>query len=348
VSPAPRAEDPAPRAEDPGPHAEDPARHAENPAPRDYATELKRAAAGDVVALSQLISAVEGRRGQLDAVLRDIYTAGGKARVIGITGPPGSGKSSLTSALLRELRQRGERVAVVAVDPSSALTGGAILGDRLRMTEHSADPGVYVRSVSARGALGGLSRATADLVAVLDAAGWDTIIVETVGVGQDEVDIMRLAHSVIVVSVPGLGDDVQAMKAGLLEVADLHVVNKADRPDARRTSTELRAMLRLAGPAGPGQWRPPVIETNALDGSGVAELADELARHRAWLSESGELDRRLLEAAAERIRTIAKELLLQRLGDPSAAGPFGALARDVAEHRIDPHAAARKLVAGQD
>ncbi len=317
-------------------------------AQRDYRAVLKRAAAGDIVALSQLISAVESRRGQLDDVMHDVYTTGGKARVIGITGPPGSGKSSLTSALLRVLRERGERVAVVAVDPSSALTGGAILGDRLRMTTHSADPGVYVRSVSARGALGGLSRATADLVAVLDATGWDTVIVETVGVGQDEVDIMRLAHTVVVVSVPGAGDDVQAMKAGLLEVADLHVVNKADRPEARRTATELRAMLRLSGPAQPGQWRPPVLDTVALDGTGVPELADELDRHRTWLATSGELDRRLLDAAAERIRVIAKELLLRRLGDPGAASPFGALARDVAARKLDPHAAARRLVSGEE
>jgi LAO/AO transport system kinase len=315
---------------------------------RDLTAELKKARDGDIVALSQLVSAAESRRGDLGPVMRDVYTTGGHARVIGVTGPPGSGKSSLTSALLRVLRQRGERVAVVAVDPSSALSGGAILGDRLRMTEHSADPGVYVRSVSARGALGGLSRATADIVAVLDSAGWDTVIVETVGVGQDEVDIMRLAHSVVVVSVPGLGDDIQAMKAGLLEVADLHVVNKADRPDARRTVTELRHMLRLGGPRQPGQWHVPVIETVALDGTGVGELADELARHRAWLGESGELDRRLLDAAAERIRSIAKEELLRRLGDPGAASPFGALARQVAAHKLDPHSAARALVTGQD
>jgi LAO/AO transport system kinase len=315
-------------------------------ASRDQAAQLKKAQAGDVIALSQLISAVESRRSQLDGLMRDIYTTGGQARVIGITGPPGSGKSSLTNALLRVLRKRGEKVAVVAVDPSSALTGGAILGDRLRMTEHSADPGVYVRSVSARGALGGLSRATADVVAVLDSAGWDTIVVETVGVGQDEVDIMRIAHSVVVVSVPGLGDDVQAMKAGLLEVADLHVVNKADRKDAGRTVTELRAMLRLGGPRQPGKWLPPVLETVALDGSGVSELADELARHHAWLIESGELDKRLLAAAAERIRSIAKELLLQRLGDPASASLFGTLAREVAAREIDPHSAARMLISG--
>jgi LAO/AO transport system kinase len=310
----------------------------------DYRGRLREAAAGDIVALSRLISAVESRRGQLDDVMRDVYAAVGRARVIGITGPPGSGKSSLTSALVRVLRQRGERVAVVAVDPSSALSGGAILGDRLRMTEHSTDPGVYVRSVSTRGALGGLSAATADIVAVLDAAGWDTVIVETVGVGQDEMDVMQIARSVVVVSVPGLGDYVQAMKAGLLEVADLHVVNKADRADARQTAAELRAMLRLAGEAESGRWHPPVLETIALDGTGVGRLADELARHQAWLNESGELSQRVLAAAAQRIRSIAQELLLERLGRPGADSPFAALVRDVAEHKLDPRAAARTLL----
>jgi LAO/AO transport system kinase len=300
------------------------------------------------VALSQLISAVESRRPQVGSVLRDIYTSGGQSRVVGVTGPPGSGKSSLTSALLRELRKRGERVAVVAIDPSSAISGGAILGDRLRMTEHSGDPGVYVRSVSARGSLGGLSRATADVVAVLDAAGWDTIVVETVGVGQDEVDIMQLAHTVVVVSVPGLGDDVQAMKAGLLEIADVHVVNKADRKDAMRTVTELRSMLRLGGARQPGQWQIPVLETVALDGRGVAELADELARHQVYLACSGEKDRRLLAGAAERIRSIAKELVLQRLGDPASAGPFATLAEQVAARELDPHAAARMLISEEN
>jgi LAO/AO transport system kinase len=315
---------------------------------RDYKSELKKAQAGDTVALSQLISAVESHRASHDGVLRDIYTSGGSARIIGVTGPAGSGKSSLVSAFLRELRRRGETVAVVAVDPSSALSGGAILGDRLRMVEHSADPGVFVRSMSARGVMGGVSRATVDAVAVLDAAGWDTIIVETVGVGQDEVDIMRIAHTVIVVSVPGLGDDVQAMKAGLLEIADLHVVNKADRKDARRTVTELRAMLRLPGARGPGAWSPPVLETIALDGTGVGELADETARHRDWLAASGELERRQLAAAAERIRSAAKDLLLQRLGDPTVAGTFASLVQQVASRQLDPHTAAQTLISAQD
>jgi LAO/AO transport system kinase len=315
---------------------------------RDYRADLKKAQAGDTVALSQLISAIESRRDSLDGVLRDIYTAGGGARVIGVTGPAGSGKSSLVSVFVRELRRRGETVAVVAVDPSSAFSGGAILGDRLRMVEHSADPGVFVRSMSARGVLGGVSRATVDAVAVLDAAGWDTVIVETVGAGQDEVDIMRIAHTVIVVSVPGLGDDVQAMKAGLLEIADLHVVNKADRKDARRTVTELRAMLRMSAARGPGGWSPPVLETIALDGTGAGELADETARHRDWLAASGELERRQLAAAAERIRTAARELLLQRLGDPAVAGTFEALTRQVAARELDPHTAAQTLISAQD
>lgn len=315
---------------------------------RDYTADLKNARAGDVIALSQLISAVEARRGLSDGVLAEIYTDGGKARVVGITGPPGTGKSTLTSALIRELRARNQSVAVLAVDPSSALTGGAILGDRLRMTEHSHDAGVFVRSMSARGALGGLSRATVDAVAVLDAAGWDTIVVETVGVGQDEVDIMRVAHSVVVVSVPGLGDDVQAMKAGLLEAADLHVVNKADRPDARRTMTELRAMLRLDRAREPSQWRPPVLETVAIDGTGVAELADDLAKHHAWLVASGELERRRTATAANRITTAARDLLLSKLAHPKAAHLTATFARQVADHQMDPHTAAERIIAALD
>lgn len=279
---------------------------------RDYSADLKKAQTRDTVALSQLISAVEARRVPL-GVLREIHCAGGNARVIGVTGPSGSGKSSLVTVLVRELRKRGERVAAVAVDPSSALTGGAILGDRLRMHEHAADPDVFIRSMSARGALGGLSQATTDAVAVLDAAGWDTVIVETVGVGQNEVDIMRIADTITVVSVPGLGDDVQAMKAGLLEIADVHVVNKADRKDAGRTVTELRSMLRLAHARKPGEWATPVLETVALDGTGISELADQLGRHRDWLAGSGELQRRRVAAATEQIRQVTSQLLLERL-----------------------------------
>jgi GTPase len=316
-------------------------------ADRDYSGELKKAQAGDTVALSQLISAVEAMRVP-DHIMREIHASGGSASVIGVTGPPGSGKSTLASALVSELRGRGQSVAVVAVDPSSTFTGGAILGDRLRMTEHSTDPGVYVRSMSARGAHGGLARATADAVAVLDSAGWDTIIVETVGAGQAEVDIMRIAHTVTVVSVPGLGDEIQAMKAGLLEIADLHIVNKADRPDARRTVTELRAMLRLAGAHAPGQWAPPVLETAALTGTGIGEFADELARHEQWLVGSGELEPRQMAATAQRIRSIALQMLQKWLDDPAVVEQLTELTREVANRRLDPRTAARALISGRD
>jgi LAO/AO transport system kinase len=305
---------------------------------------LTRARAGDAPSLSRLISLVESRPPELDSVLQEIHAAGGRAHVIGITGAPGSGKSTLVAALVRALRRRGRTVGVVAVDPSSSLTGGALLGDRIRMQEHVLDRGVFVRSMSTRGALGGVSRATVDAVAVLDAAGWDDVIVETVGVGQDEVDIMRIAHTTAVVSVPGLGDDVQAIKAGLLEIADIHVVNKADRPEADRTAAELLSMLTLAGPPGADGWAIPVLRTVALDGTGVDELADTLAAHVEWLRGSGEMERREEAAAAARIRSIARELAVARVQSPADGTAFAACARAVARRELDPHTAARSLL----
>jgi LAO/AO transport system kinase len=301
---------------------------------------LERAKAGHAPSLSRLITAAE--RG--DGDLAEVHAAGGRAHVIGVTGAPGSGKSTLVSALVRTLRARGITVGVVAVDPSSSLTGGALLGDRIRMQDHALDPGVFVRSMSTRGALGGVSRATVDAVAVLDAAGWDVVVVETVGVGQDEVDIMRIAHTTAVVSVPGLGDDIQAIKAGLLEIADLHVVNKADRPEADRTAAELTSMLTLAGPPGAGGWVIPVLRTVALTGEGLDALADTLAGHREWLATSGELARREELAAAERIRSIARDLAVARLHAPDGGAAFHECVRAVARRELDPHAAARSLL----
>jgi len=305
---------------------------------------LARARSGDAPSLSRLISLVESRPQELDAVLPEIHAAGGRAHVIGITGAPGSGKSTLVARLVRVLRGRGRTVGVVAVDPSSSITGGALLGDRIRMQEHTLDGGVFVRSMSTRGALGGVSRATVDAVAVLDAAGWDDVIVETVGVGQDEVDIMRIAHTTAVVSVPGLGDDVQAIKAGLLEIADVHVVNKADRPEADRTAAELTSMLTLTGPPGSGGWAVPVLRTVALDGTGLDELANALAAHLDWLQASGELARREEAAAAARIRAIARDLAVARVQSPAAGAAFEACVRAVARRELDPHAAARSLL----
>jgi LAO/AO transport system kinase len=309
-----------------------------------YADLLERTREGHVPSIGQLISGLESRSPGSESILPALYAAAGHATIIGVTGAPGSGKSTLVSALAAELRGRGRTVGIVAVDPSSSLSGGSILGDRIRMQQHTLDPGMFVRSMSTRGWLGGVSRATFDAVTVLDAANWDVIIVETVGVGQADVEIVRIAHTTIVVSVPGLGDDIQAIKAGLLEVADLHVVNKADRPDSDKVVAELLSMLTLGELPDETGWPIPVLATTALDGTGIAELADTLERHAAWLRESGELERRERSAAAARIRSIAKELVVAHTEDPSARDRFDELVTEVAARRSDPHSAAHTLI----
>jgi LAO/AO transport system kinase len=302
---------------------------------------VERALDGHVPSVSRLISRLERQGREGDAILRRLHAEGGGAHVIGITGAAGSGKSTLVTALARELRAREKTVGIVAVDPSSSISGGSILGDRIRMQEHALDPGVFVRSMSTRGSMGGLSRATIDAVTVLDASGRDVVIIETVGVGQDEVDVVQAAHTVAVVSVPGMGDDIQAIKAGLLEVADLHVVNKADRPDTDRTIAELRTMLSLV-PA--GDWELPILPTVASDRRGVAELADAFERHRAWLADTGELDRRERRSAAARVAAVAQDLLLEELGSPSTGDAFERAVEDVRSRRTDPRTAARELI----
>jgi LAO/AO transport system kinase len=307
---------------------------------------LEKGREGKVAAISQLITALESRNEVGRAVAGDVYAAGGNAHVIGVTGAPGSGKSTLVGSLAKELRSRDLKVGIIAVDPSSSLTGGAILGDRIRMQEHTLDPGIFVRSMSSRGWLGGVSRATIDAVSVLDATGWDVVVVETVGVGQAEVEIVQIAHTTVVVSVPGLGDDIQAIKAGLLEVADLHVVNKADRADANKTIAELLTMLTLAGAPPAGQWATPVLGTVGTTGQGVPELADTLAEHRAWLTDSGELARRERDAVVARIRAIAKDLVVERMQDPAHSGDFESAVDDVVARRRDPYSAAVALIDG--
>jgi GTPase len=309
-----------------------------------YAELLARAREGHVPSMSQLISALESRSADSESILPALYAAAGHATIIGVTGAPGSGKSTLVGALAGELRAREKTVGIVAVDPSSSLSGGSILGDRIRMQQHTLDPGMFVRSMSTRGWLGGVSRATFDAVTVLDAAGWNWVIVETVGVGQADVEIVRIAHSTIVVSVPGMGDDIQAIKAGLLEVADLHVVNKADRPDSDKVVTELLAMLTLGDLPDETGWAIPVLPTEALTGGGVPELADKLEQHASWLRDSGELERRERFAAAARIRSIAKELVVAHTEDPSARERFDELVTEVAARRSDPHSAAHALI----
>jgi LAO/AO transport system kinase len=308
---------------------------------------LDRAREGDVVALGRLITVVETGGPQVAALRAAIHAGRGGSRRIGVTGAPGSGKSTLVGAIARELRARDRTVAIVAVDPSSSISGGAILGDRIRMSEHTLDEGIFVRSMSTRGRLGGVSAATVDAVALFDASGWDVVVIETAGVGQAEVDIVQIAETTAVVSVPGLGDDVQAIKAGLLEVADLHVVNKADRPEAERAVADLRGMLAIGGPpADPEAWVPPVLRTTALDGSGVAELVDAFDEHGRWLGESGAGMARRRAAAAALVREIARGMLAdgvgERLADPEAERLLDA----VAGGDVDPYAAAGQLLAG--
>jgi LAO/AO transport system kinase len=297
--------------------------------------------AGDVLAIARMISYLE--RGALDvaADVAELYRAGGRARVIGVTGPAGAGKSTLVAALGAELRLRGHTIGIVAVDPTSPYSGGSVMGDRIRMQALWDDPEVFIRSMATRGALGGIARATADAVAVLDAAGKDVVLVETVGVGQDEVEIAGAAHSVVVVSAPGLGDDIQALKAGVLETADIHVVNKADREGADRTVAELKAMLGLG--AGDG-WLTPVVPTCAESGQGVGELAAALDRHHHWLLASGEMDERLRSMARHRLKTLLTALVHERLDRPVPGSAFETAVEGLCRRTTDPWTAAHVLL----
>jgi len=298
--------------------------------------------AGEPPAIARMISAAErGSAGTRDD-LAELYRAGGRARVVGVTGPAGAGKSTLVAALGLALRRSGLTLGIVAVDPSSPYSGGSVLGDRIRMQALADDPGVFIRSMATRGVLGGLAAATADAVAILDAAGKDVVLVETVGVGQDEVEIARAAHTVVVVSAPGLGDDVQTLKAGILEIADIHVVNKADRPGADRTVAELRSMLAL--PGGVAGWSVPVLATCAASGGGVAELADALDRHHRWLVGSGGLDRRRRDIARHRLRALITALVHDRLDRPAAGSSFEAAVEALAQRATDPWTAARTVL----
>jgi LAO/AO transport system kinase len=263
--------------------------------------------------------------------------AGAGARVIGITGAPGAGKSTTVNGLVAALRERGERVAVLAVDPSSPFSGGALLGDRVRMQGHATDPGVFIRSMASRGQLGGLAAATPMAIRALDSAGFDVILVETVGVGQAELEIASAADSTIVVVVPGMGDSVQAAKAGVLEIADVLVVNKADRPDTAATVTDLRNMVALS----PMAWRPPVVPTVATTSGGIAELVTELDRHWSWLQESGDLERRRRARARDEVLAMAFVAVRAALDGPL----LDTLAGQVADGALDSHEASAKLLA---
>jgi LAO/AO transport system kinase len=303
-------------------------------------------ATGDPIALARGISLVEeGSRGG-EAVLAELFARTGGATVIGVTGPPGVGKSTLVNHLISSYRGAERQVGVVAVDPTSAFSGGAILGDRVRMQEHALDPGVFIRSMASRGRFGGLSRATRDAVDLLDASGRDPILLETVGVGQDEVDVVRVADTVLVVLTPGQGDDVQAIKAGILEIADLFVINKADHPGADRLVSDLEAMLSLGEPR---PWRPPTLKTIASDGTGVDELVDAIGRHGEFLRTRKLLTSRRRAGLEERLLEIVRERLMAGL----MSGALGeeqltVYARRIEERRVDPYTAARELLADRE
>ena len=268
------------------------------------------ALAGDLRAIARLISRAEAGGPDYANATAKIYRQAGKAHVVGVTGVPGSGKSTLVRSLVQAVRRDDRTVAVVAVDPSSPFSGGAILGDRIRMLEVADDPGVFIRSMSTRGALGGVARATLDAVDILDAAGFDLVVIETVGVGQDEVDVVQAAHSTVVVSAPGLGDDVQAIKAGILEIADIHVVSKADRSDSHKTVGEIVQMLSMnIQDRAEITWEIPVLPTSALNDDGVSDVLSSLDKHRVFLRESGSMGERVRRISAYRILKIAEEAI---------------------------------------
>ena len=304
---------------------------------------VERARAGEARAVARLISLVEDESPLLREVMAALAPHTGHAQVIGITGSPGVGKSTSTSGLVTELRRAGKRVGVLAVDPSSPFSGGALLGDRVRMQDHALDRDVYIRSMASRGHLGGLAWSTPQALRVLDAAGCDVVLVETVGVGQSEVEIAGLADTTMVLLAPGMGDGIQAAKAGILEIGDLYVVNKADRDGADQVRRDLRSMLALAERT-EGSWRPPIVKTVAHRGEGLDEVAAEIDRHRAWLESSGELERRRRRRARDEIEAIAVTALRQRWGDVHRRSELDDLAAAVAAGQADPYAAADELL----
>jgi len=295
--------------------------------------------AGDARALARAISTVENRAAGWSDLLKALFPHTGRARVIGVTGAPGAGKSTLVDQLARVYRggkdEKKRTVGIIAVDPTSPYTGGAILGDRIRMQDHFADPGIYIRSMATRGSLGGLARTTADVATVLDASGRDVILIETVGVGQDEVDIVRLADITVVILVPGMGDDVQTIKAGIMEIADIFVINKSDREGAERVEREIRALQTLA--VRNDGWTPPIVKTVASEGTGVPELAAAIADYESYLQKENRALKKSVENWQERLVEMLRDAMLEKARAQLGDGSIARLAAEVAEHKRDPY-----------
>jgi len=297
---------------------------------------------GDKLSIARAISTIENNEPEAQKLMALLYPNTGKAYVVGITGPPGAGKSTLIEKLVKEMRNRGKTVGVVAVDPTSPFTGGAFLGDRVRMQDLSVDPEVYIRSMATRNYPGGLAKATKDALRVLDASGKDVVIVETVGAGQSEVEVVKVAHTIIVVLAPGLGDDIQAIKAGQMEIGDIFVVNKADRENANKAVSDIEAMLELA--AEKTRWKPPVMKTSAFTGEGIAQLLEFIDQHRAYLRTGVFDERRRERVENELIEALREKITESVLNDLRSRGEWERLARKILERRTDPYTAADELL----
>jgi LAO/AO transport system kinase len=297
---------------------------------------------GDPRALARAITAVENRQPGWSDLLKSLFPHTGKAHILGLTGAPGSGKSTLVDQLAKHYRKEKQTVGIVCVDPTSPYTGGAILGDRIRMQDHHADPGIYIRSMATRGSLGGLARTTADVATVLDASGRDRILIETVGVGQDEVDIVRLADVTIVILVPGMGDDVQTIKAGIMEIADIFVINKSDREGAERVEREIRAMQSLE--MRKDGWTPPIVKTVASEGVGTEELADTIADYESYLGKENLAQKKTIENWQERLVEMLRDAMLEKARAQMDGSSLQRYAAEIAEHKRDPYTLVEEIV----
>ena len=309
---------------------------------------IQRLLTGDRRAIARLITIIENDGAEAQEALAALYPHTGRAHIVGVTGAPGTGKSTLVNELAKVYRRRERTVGIIAVDPTSPFSGGALLGDRIRMRDLSGDPGIFIRSMATRGSLGGLARATADAIKALDAAGYQTIFVETVGAGQSEVDIARAAHTTIVVEAPGLGDEIQAFKAGITEIADIFVVNKADREGADRTAMALQMLLDLnhsshLSPQAP-EWRPPICQTIALHGEGVGAVVDAVEEHAAYLRQSGNLQRRERERIERELRRIISQEMTRSFFERLDEAEFDSLVERIIRRELDPYSAAVLLL----